>query len=1708
MPLTPQTPRVRSLLEMLETTPAEGVRVDPFKVNALLDSKQQAPPAETVDTPEDADGFLSTMWQIPLGFVEGFTTLSFGEQPTDTNSAIARKVGNLLGFVGYVPSPVNLFRAGALRFLTRFAGGKVAKNVATKVVQKAGVKGLETFTQQEIMAEALKIARAPKFTNAINIRSVPMWATDAMMASPAGRGLAEASRKLISQSKYIKTGNRFLNEGMVSSIGHGAIHLGLASTISAAGVNPLEWKERIDDALPAMFSGMVFGAGFAGIGNLGLMLGRSMSGGNPELAKKTLQGVAGAVFQGLPSTMQNASTPEQVYEYLLGAWFGFHSQPWTAKAAGAKVKDIRDRFATQPEREVESLLRDVKNPEQFEKDMGLDLIRKQGPQGEKLADDVAAQYFASLPGMKALDAQKLFKDYRIAQQQNLGGVYFTTPDGTQYLAANEGLTIAERGLVQERITELVDQAMATGQTVKATPIERVAAEPVDPVKPSVPRYTADGQVQPPSGLPVLPRVLSGAKPRYGYRENNFEVSFASDVDRALYIISQPKASKQDPQYVAWLKFVTGISDVDALRKHGQRIRDEVIKPLAKVADGVEPITVPAQDPIGKLKPTPAPKPKPVVAAKPKPEQKKTKVEEAYDALSNASSVEIPTSVLSDRGMLYRYFQNKIAVSDVYQTLGGKRGALARETGFVEALALKKTLDQYGAIGRWADIKGKFQMSQAAAQELYRYKTSEHEVRVYGDKRSELAGLQNLKPGDTVYHRELGALKFIKTVEGGKRRGQIWGRDKFGRVHRVGKTKTGEVLSFAPWQETKLSDRPEFLTSFMRKWFTSSGDLPVEAQGLAWDREAYVRKFENRTRKVESELNRVLKEEWGTTWEKLTPDQIDLVNMVLTGQGTPDALPAKIAEVASVMRDQIDIMTRMMIRSGAVQGELAAVMDKNEGMYVHRQYRVWNEPGFAEKMLERVRTKDADAVRIWNRVVTLLKSEHPEWTEAEAGRYIETVLLGGKESSDFIKRSTLGAKDLSMFIPRQDIAPEIRALWGEYTNPMQSYALSVMKMAGITANHNFQKQVVEAGLGKWLFEPGEQGGTIGPDPFNSKRTVRFSEKIAETGAPALNLLSGYYTTPEIANAFKQFMDPTTTGPVLQAYMRVNGGVKMGKTVGSVMTHIRNLSSFFGFTLANGNFFHPDAAAASFKTVMGELRAASEPGKSYKLGTRQYSQQGFIERMIQLEVMGSGANAGEWRAIMKDAGGGTLQDFIEVGAKRKIRRALLDFPQALYAAEDDFVKVYNFIAEFEKYSKANTGMSQEQLERYAAQIVKDTNPTYSRVSRAVQMARRAPFVGAFVAFPAEIMRTGKNIIGQIGTELSSDNAAVREIGYGRLAGALMAALLPTAAALTTRFLMGIDKEEDEDFRRYLPPWAKNSELLYLGRNDAGSYKYVQASYSDPYSYLKEPLLALMRGTRNEDVVQGLYDSIAQGLSPFLGEEILSKAILDVVRNKKEDTGAPVYNEVADVDTRAEQIGEYMLKVIQPGTLASMQRIASGLNGETNLYGRDYDAGTEALAAFSGVRVENMDLAQGLSFKARNFSRDMSQASRILSQVAGSRGGVDAAEIEKAYVEMEQSRQRLWLEFYRDVRAARRMGIDDDQVRVILKAASVPQQMQEDLIAGVYRAKKVDASFLQQVEKLSAIKGMDANVKSRRELVQALEAKYQSQRLGVLPPEVLLR
>jgi hypothetical protein len=81
---------------------------------------------------------------------------------------------------------------------------------------------------------------------------------------------------------------------------------------------------------------------------------------------------------------------------------------------------------------------------------------------------------------------------------------------------------------------------------------------------------------------TLPKDLQGAKPRYSYGSNQFELNFNNDLDKAFYILAQDKPSKREADYMAFAKSATGMNDAE-VRLAGKRIR-ESIKNLAKVTE--------------------------------------------------------------------------------------------------------------------------------------------------------------------------------------------------------------------------------------------------------------------------------------------------------------------------------------------------------------------------------------------------------------------------------------------------------------------------------------------------------------------------------------------------------------------------------------------------------------------------------------------------------------------------------------------------------------------------------------------------------------------------------------------------------------------------------------------------------------------------------------------------------------------------------------------------------------------------------------------------------------------------------------------------------------------------------------------------------------------------------------------------------------------
>ncbi len=101
--------------------------------------------------------------------------------------------------------------------------------------------------------------------------------------------------------------------------------------------------------------------------------------------------------------------------------------------------------------------------------------------------------------------------------------------------------------------------------------------------PVTPEVTPQEQAPPTLIEYKLPKDLSGAKPKFGYRNTNNEVNFESDVDRALFIVSQKKKSARDADYRKWLKDQVKLTDAE-IDSYSTDVRQR-IKEQAATANG-------------------------------------------------------------------------------------------------------------------------------------------------------------------------------------------------------------------------------------------------------------------------------------------------------------------------------------------------------------------------------------------------------------------------------------------------------------------------------------------------------------------------------------------------------------------------------------------------------------------------------------------------------------------------------------------------------------------------------------------------------------------------------------------------------------------------------------------------------------------------------------------------------------------------------------------------------------------------------------------------------------------------------------------------------------------------------------------------------------------------------------------------------------------
>ncbi|MEL0199086.1 MAG: hypothetical protein VW905_03720, partial [Gammaproteobacteria bacterium] len=160
----------------------------------------------------------------------------------------------------------------------------------------------------------------------------------------------------------------------------------------------------------------------------------------------------------------------------------------------------------------------------------------------------------------------------------------------------------------------------------------------------------------------------------------------------------------------------------------------------------------------------------------------------------------------------------------------------------------------------------------------------------------------------------------------------------------------------------------------------------------------------------------------------------------------------------------------------------------------------------------------------------------------------------------------------------------------------------------------------------------------------------------------------------------------------------------------------------------------------------------------------------------------------------------------------------------------------------------------IENEAANIVKNQVPNYAFVSDFIKSLRQLP-LGNFIAFPAEILRTGTNIVERglkeynYGVRVGKDVVnPLRSIGLTRLAGFLTTTTaIPYAAVEAGKALYNVSQEEINAMRRYVADWAKNSTLIPL-RDDKGKLEYIDFSHMNAYDTLTRPIQTVINAVES--------------------------------------------------------------------------------------------------------------------------------------------------------------------------------------------------------------------------------------------------------------------
>lgn len=750
-------------------------------------------------------------------------------------------------------------------------------------------------------------------------------------------------------------------------------------------------------------------------------------------------------------------------------------------------------------------------------------------------------------------------------------------------------------------------------------------------------------------------------------------------------------------------------------------------------------------------------------------------------------------------------------------------------------------------------------------------------------------------------------------------------------------------------------------------------------------------------------------------------------------------------LVSDMRKNIDDLSTYA-EQNVVNGRLKARIAGNKGFYINRSYDVFDDPKFSKQLQERFeKYSGGERDDIIDGVAQYLRQSGVD--PDDINDTIQSLIPASKdETADIFsfladRSFGTGAGTSKVLSRRGDIPEPIKALWGEVKDPMKNYVKTFEKLATIKAEDQFQRELAQDLLAKGLASTRKTDvNNISLGNIGKQRLDKILGRGKVDKNMVNNPLENIYIDPIYARAISEGLEESTpTSGWAKTFMVAKGLSQTSKTVLSPATHGRNLMGNVAMLAANGII--PGLSSSRKAIEQTASRLANKNNRELAKDAARYAELGITDSGIGVNLIRRNLNS-----VLKNG----AEDWLDKTALTRGTKKTGTFLTNLYQAEDDLFKIIHFEKTKDYMRKAFPDKPLAEIEEMAAQRTRDMMPNYSLVPRFVKNLRGAP-VGDFIAFPAEMIRTTKNLVKYTMKDLTSKNPELQKQAAKRLAGMTAVGIGGDALSNHSRQVFNISDDQEEAINGIVPTYEQFQDRIYLSpinkdkRGNVG-VNYINLGPLDPYAYLKTGAKAAHKmiadGGLNEAELEGIaLGMLDNQLGPFMEPSMITKALLDLANGKN-------YQDEVDTMGKLQKAVSIVVDPFKPGvmnflekrrqyeqTKAGAPKIISPLFGDfgegknlpegitpSSFTISGYDktfGGDVGLPAFFGVRNQRLDMTAGLEYAINPAIGNINAGDRAFQRLIRDPSlysESDADKIYKAYLDG----QKLRLKGFQELKA----------------------------------------------------------------------------------------